>query len=231
VCGTTSITNQFGVALAGAGNGLPETDFLRNFRVLFQNGGGGGSNSGGKSSNISFASGLLIPVTGFAPNQSTALPAQPQDKAYTSTNNLRLDIPSLGLNMPIVGVALKDNGWDVTWLGNSAGYLEGSAYPTLSGNSILTGHVTDANGKPGPFSNIKDLQVGDKVNVHNGGLIYVYQVRQSGLILPSNIKTLFKHENYEWLTLVTCETYNDKLGKFVYRRMVKAVLISVIPDK
>jgi LPXTG-site transpeptidase (sortase) family protein len=133
--------------------------------------------------------------------------------------------------MPIVGVKLQANGWDITWLGNNAGYLEGSAYPTLSGNSILTGHVTDANGKPGPFSSIKDLQVGDKVNIHNNGLIYVYQVRQSGLIFPDNIKTLFKHEDYEWLTLVTCETYNEKLNKFVYRRMVKAVLISVIPQK
>jgi LPXTG-site transpeptidase (sortase) family protein len=170
-------------------------------------------------------------MTGFAPDQITKLPTQPKDKAYTSANDLQLDIPNLSLNIPIVGVDLKDNSWDVTWLGNRAGYLDGSAYPTLSGNSILTGHVTDANGNPGPFAAIKDLKVGDKVNIHGGGLIYVYEVRQSGLIFPSNIKTLFKHEDYEWLTLVTCETYNEKLDKFIYRRMVKAVLISVIPEK
>ena len=228
VCGTTSITNQFGVALAG--NGQPDTDFIRNFRVSFPNGGGGNSGGNGGTA-LSFTSRLLVPVTGFAPDQITKLPAQPQDKAYTSTNDLRLDIPSLSLNMPIVGVKLQDNGWDITWLGNNAGYLEGSAYPTLSGNSILTGHVTDANGNPGPFSNIKDLKVGDKINIHNNGLIHVYEVRQSALISPDNIKTLFKHEDYEWLTLVTCETYNDKLDKFIYRRMVRAVLISVIPEK
>jgi LPXTG-site transpeptidase (sortase) family protein len=228
VCGTTSITNQFGVALAG--NGLPDTDFIRNFQVSFPNGGGGG-NAGGGVAAVSFAGGLLVPVTGFAPDQVTKLPAQPKDKAYTYTNDLRLDIPSLSLNMPIVGVDLKENGWDVTWLGNSAGYLEGSAYPTLSGNSILTGHVTDVNGNPGPFASLKDLRVGDKVNIHNSGSIYVYEVRQSELIFPGNLKTLFKHEDYEWLTLVTCETYNEKLDKFIYRRMVKAVLVSVIPEK
>ena len=78
---------------------------------------------------------------------------------------------------------------------------------------------------------ICDLQIGDKVYIHNNGLIYVYEVRQSKLILPDSIKTLFKHEDYEWLTLVTCETYNAKLDRFIYRRMVRAVLISVIPEK
>jgi LPXTG-site transpeptidase (sortase) family protein len=133
--------------------------------------------------------------------------------------------------MPIVGIRLEKGSWDVSWLGNNAGYLEGSAYPTHSGNSILTGHVTDANGKPGPFASVKELSAGDKVYIHNGSFIYVYEVRQNYLIAPGNIKTLFKHEDYEWLTLVTCETYNEKLEKFVHRRMVRAVLISVIPEK
>ena len=228
VCGTTSITNQFGIALAG--NGDPETDFIRNFQVLFPE--GGGDNSRGDRGNAkSVTNGLLIPITGFTPGRITELPAQPKDTSYLSTDNLQLDIPSLGLNMPIVGVKLKDDGWDVSWLGNNAGYLEGSAYPTHSGNSILTGHVTDANGKPGPFASIKDLATGDKVYIHSNGLTYVYEVRQSRLVLPGSIKTLFQHEDYEWLTLVTCEKYNTKLDKFTYRRMVRAVLISVIPEK
>jgi len=51
------------------------------------------------------------------------------------------------------------------------------------------------------------------------------------LIYPASITSLLKHRDYDWITLVTCETYNDTLGKFLYRRMVRAVLISVIPDK
>jgi LPXTG-site transpeptidase (sortase) family protein len=224
VCGTTSIVNLFGVALAG--NGDPETDFIRNFQVLFPSGGGG---NGGNARSV--AIGSTIPATGFAPGKSTKLPAQPADMAYSPIHDLRLNIPSLSLNMPIVGVMLKDGGWDVSWLGNNAGYLEGSAYPALTGNSILTGHVTDVNGNPGPFAAINELSVGDKVYIHTNGLIYVYEVRQSKLVSPGSIKALFQHEDYEWLTLVTCESYNTNLDKFMYRRMVRAVLISVIPEK
>jgi LPXTG-site transpeptidase (sortase) family protein len=226
VCGTTSIANLFGVTLAGNGN--PETDFIRNFRVLFPNGGGGNNRSNATSVETT---GVLIPATGFAPGKTTILPPQPADNSHSSISDLRLGVPSLSLDMPIVGVMLKDGSWDVSWLGNNAGYLEGSAYPTLSGNSILTGHVTDVNGSPGPFASIRKLSVGDKVHIHSNGLIYVYEVRQNNLITPGNIKTLFQHEDYDWLTLVTCESYNVKLDKFVYRRMVRAVLISVITEK
>ncbi|NOH04124.1 MAG: hypothetical protein HND47_20205 [Chloroflexi bacterium] len=91
---------------------------------------------------------MIIPVTGFAPDRVTRLPAQ--TSAYKASG-LSIEIPSLGVNLPIVGVEFNGTTWNVTWLGKNAGYLAGSAYPTWNGNSILTGHVTDANGKPGPL--------------------------------------------------------------------------------
>ena len=234
VCGTTSITNLFGVALAG--NGAPESDFVRNFSVSLPIAGvvdndDDEENGSRSATSITNASGLLIPVTGFAPGKRTMLPAQPENAAYFSTNGLRLDIPVIGVNLPINGIRMNKTGWDVTWLGNSAGYLEGSAYPTLPGNTILTGHVTDSNGNPGPFAAVKDLQVGDKIRIQLDGLTYTYEVRQSQLISPKNISALFKHEDYQWLTLVTCENYNERLETFLYRRMVRAVLISVTQDE
>jgi LPXTG-site transpeptidase (sortase) family protein len=59
----------------------------------------------------------------------------------------------------------------------------------------------------------------------------VYEVRESSLISPRSIKTLFKSEEDAWLTLVTCENFNEKTNKFTHRRMIRAVLISVIPEK
>ena len=73
------------------------------------------------------------------------------DKAYTD-QNMWLEIPSLGVKQPIVGVPGPK--WDVTWLGSNIGYLQGTAFPTWNGNSVLTGHATNANGKPGPMSAI-----------------------------------------------------------------------------
>ncbi|MBL8050733.1 MAG: sortase, partial [Anaerolineales bacterium] len=232
VCGTTSIVDATNPLLTLAGNGVtPGTDFTRNFRIVAPAIGGGGGGGGSSSTTTTpTLTGLLIPVTGFTPSQITDLPAQPVDKEYAKSE-LTLKIPSLGMNLPIVGIKLDKNGWDVTWLGNNAGYLEGSAYPTWNGNSILTSHVTDPNGKPGPFAYINELAQGDKVYIHNNGFVYVYEVRQSQLILPTNINTLFKHEDDAWLTLVTCENFNEKTNKFTQRRIVRAVLISIIPEK
>jgi LPXTG-site transpeptidase (sortase) family protein len=126
---------------------------------------------------------------------------------------------------------LNKDKWDLTWLQNSVGYLEGSAYPTYSGNTVFTAHVTDANNNLGPFSDIKGMQLGDRILLHAYGQVYIYQVQENKKILPSNISTVFKHEDYNWVTLVTCENYNAKTGLYTYRRMVRAILISVVPEK
>ena len=142
---------------------------------------------------------------------------------------MRLEIPTLGINFPIVGVSLARNKWNLTWLRDSVGYLEGSAYPTFSGNTVLTAHVIDANNNLGPFSDIKGMQYGDKIYIHAYGKIYIYQVQENRKLAPTNIATVFRHEEYNWVTLVTCEDYDAGTGLYKYRRMVRAVLISVVP--
>jgi len=231
VCGTTSIADATNINLELAGDGVnPGTDFLRNFRIKTRVTGGGGGNNNNAAQRLN-TSGLLVPITGFAPEQVTQLPTQPADKAYKSLGELRIEIPTLGINFPIVGAAINKNGWDLTWLRNSVAYLEGSAYPTLEGNTVLTAHVTDANNNLGPFSDIKGMQLSQKIYIHINGQVYVYQVQENRKLLPTSISTVFKHEDYDWITLVTCEDYNAKTGLYQYRRMVRAILISVIPEK
>jgi LPXTG-site transpeptidase (sortase) family protein len=237
VCGTTSIVDIVDNALELAGDGFNAgTDFPRNFSVAIRNNGNGDNGNGnGKNNQINNpifgTSNLLIPVTGFAPNQTTLLPAQSADKAYKPLGEMRIEIPTLGINFPIVGAAVSKNTWDLTWLKNSVAYLEGSAYPTLSGNTVLTAHVTDANNNLGPFSDIKGMHLGDKIYLHAYGQTFVYQVQENQKILPANISTVFKHEEYDWITLVTCEDYDAKTASYQHRRMVRAVLISVVPEK
>ena len=50
-------------------------------------------------------------------------------------DGMTLEIPSLGVTMPVVGVPETFDGWDVSWLGEDAGWLAGTAYPTWEGNS------------------------------------------------------------------------------------------------
>lgn len=231
VCGTTSIVDATNRGLELAGNGTtPGTDFLRNFRistiVTTKD-----NNGSGASSSTLVTSGFLIPVTGFAPDKVTVLPAQPIDKAYTSMGQMMIEIPTLGVKFPIVGASIKNKTWDLTWLKDSVAYLEGSAYPTTAGNTVLTAHVQDANKNVGPFSDIKGMTVGQNIYIHVNGQVYVYQVQENSKVTSTSITSMFKHEEDSWITLVTCEDFNAKTGLYSSRRMVRAVLISVIFEK
>ncbi len=167
-----------------------------------------------------------LPSTGFRHGSVTALPEQPAAKAYTETA-MTLEIPKLDVSMPIVGVPQTESSWDVTWLGKSAGYLAGSAFPTWAGNTVITGHVWDAWNQPGIFSELKMLKYGDQVHIQAWGQTYIYEVRESKLVTKKNVKGAFQAEEYDWLTLVTCEFYNPFTGDYLFRRAVRAVLIKV----
>ncbi|MEZ0395827.1 MAG: sortase [Anaerolineales bacterium] len=212
VCGTTSIVNANGDELYA---GL--TDYGLVFSVTSSTSGGG---SGGTS-------GGLLPATGFPMGRLTSLPLQPAEKAYTSTD-LTLEIPALGVNAPIVGVRISNGSWDVSWLGTSVGWLEGSAFPTWQGNTVLTGHVWNADNTPGVFAGIKDLRYGNRFYIHTFNQTYVYEVRENtSLRGAGRVDQVFKHEELDWVTLLTCEGYNPLTGNYLFRRMVRAVLVEI----
>jgi LPXTG-site transpeptidase (sortase) family protein len=209
VCGSTSVVDLNQIPLAG-NNQATGTDFTRNFFVA--------------------SASTLIPNTGFPQNEVTQIPQQPKDLAYTATD-IWLEIPKLNVRMLIVGVPLGKNGWDVTWLGKNAGWLDGSAFPTWSGNSVITAHVWDANNKPGPFARLKDLRYGDQIIIRAYGQVFTYAVSESLLVSPTDTASMLKHSDKPMLTLITCEDYQDKSKKYSYRRMVRAMLVSVAKEK
>ncbi|HTX79119.1 MAG TPA: sortase, partial [Longilinea sp.] len=169
----------------------------------------------------------MLPATGFAPGVQTVLPVRPSAEADIKEIGLTLDIPDLKVNVPIEGVPLTDHGWDLTWLGNEVGYLDGTAFPTWTGNSVITGHVYLANGKPGPFVDLDQLQWGDQIIVHaSWGQDYVYEVRSVREVAPDDLSIL-KHEDQSWLTLVTCQGYDQRTNSYQKRLMVRAVLVSI----
>ncbi|HET7145127.1 MAG TPA: sortase, partial [Anaerolineales bacterium] len=140
------------------------------------------------------------------------------------------EIPSLNVNIPIVGVPLVNGAWDLTWLDSQAGWLNGTAFPGWDGNSVLTGHVYLSNGKPGPFVSLGNLKWGSKIIVHALGYTYTYEVREN-LTVESNDTTILKHEDKAWLTLITCKTFNEGTNTYVSRIAVRAVLVNAHKDK
>jgi LPXTG-site transpeptidase (sortase) family protein len=203
VCGTTSITDL-------AGNPLNDgSDQTLSFIVFMK------------------SSVRTNPATGFAPGRNTLLPDQPREKAYQSLGKLWIEVPFLGLRSTITGVPLETNGWDLTWLNKQVGWLEGTAAPTWSGNTVLTAHAYTADGLPGPFAFLKNLKYGDTVIIHLGGQKYTYKVQEKTYVTANNTTWLTRHEDYSWVTLITCNQYDEKTKKYVYRTVVRAVLVKV----
>lgn len=172
----------------------------------------------------------VLPLTGFAPGVVTVLPAQPRDLTYADLGELWMEIPALKIKTTIAGVPSIASGWDLTWLANQSGWLEGTAFPTHAGNSAITAHAYLADGTPGPFAKLDQLRYGDQIIIHLGGQRYIFEVRQNKLVKPNNLSIL-KHEDYPWLTLITCKSYNESTNSYLYRTAVRAVLVKVEPDK
>ncbi|MCC6146658.1 MAG: sortase [Anaerolineaceae bacterium] len=168
-----------------------------------------------------------LPATGFAPGALTRLPPQPESLQYHRQDSLRFIIPALGINTIIVGIPEVAGDWDVTWLGANAGYLEGTAFPTRPGNTVITGHSYLSNGAAGPFSLLNTLKWGDTIEILAWGEKYIYKVREVSFVSPEDTRVLTKHEELDWLTIITCQEFNEKSIQYDRRVIVRAVLISV----
>ena len=169
-----------------------------------------------------------LPKTGFAPNVVTILSLQPAEVAYAELGSLWLEIPSLNVKAGIVGVPQSENTWDVKWLGQDAGWLNGTAFPTWKGNSVITAHVTDSNGMPGPFASLKDLKYGERIIVHLYDGQYIFEIRNKRLVRPETTDFAFEHlEDHSYLTLITCQGYDSSTGSYRLRSVIRAVLVAV----
>lgn len=157
----------------------------------------------------------------------TLLPFRRWNPGYNTQTDMFLEIPQLHVKVPIVGVPGSETGWDVSWLGDRAGYLEGSAFPTLPGNSIIGGHVYLSNGLAGPFLHLEELKWGDLFTVHAFGQDYIYEVREERIIAPDNTAALMMHETHPWITLFTCKEYDSKRDIYLARIIVRAVLVEI----
>ena len=167
-----------------------------------------------------------LPDTGFAPGVITARPAKPAGVSFKQMDEMVLSIPKIQLSSPIIGVPDQGEGWDLTWLENQVGYLAGTAFPTWAGNTVLSGHAYLANGQPGPFAALGALQWGDVIQIDSWGQRYVYEIREVKTVDPSD-QSAFKHEDLDWVTLITCKDFDEAANQYRSRLVVRAVLVRV----
>lgn len=165
-----------------------------------------------------------IPTTGFPPGVLTEV-GTPRT-AYDRESSILLEIPKLRLKLGVVGVPQVDGTWSLDWLGGAAGWLEGTAFPGLDGNSVITSHVVSRFGSPGPFARLHGLTTGDYIFLSAFSRRYVYEVRSVANLSAADT-SIFNHETTPALTLVTCSRYNEETRTYDARLVVRAALIQV----
>ena len=109
-----------------------------------------------------------------------------------------VEIPRINQDLPIYAGTSEDI------LQKGVGHLEGTSLP-VGGNSthsVLTAH----SGLPEAtlFTNLRELEIGDKFYVHNIEGVMAYQVDQIKVVEPSNFNDLLVSPGHDYVTLLTC---------------------------
>ncbi len=169
--------------------------------------------------------GIQLPETGFSINQYFQ-PSKPMELSYVSLG-MELQLPLLDVTMQLVWVPLTDNRWEVKWLEDRGGVLEGSAVPG-EGVSMIAAHNHLTNQRIGPFLFIGNLKENDRIFIRKStGELIEFVVRYNALYKPNEFaEVTAKASEYDKaLVLITCEneSYN---GSYLDRRVIFAELQS-----
>ena len=92
---------------------------------------------------------------------------------------------------------------------------------------MLTAHVYNAFGQPGPFVSLNKMWWNDQIIIHAWGAQYVYAVRGVTQVNPDALSSVIQHKDLPWVTLVTCRGYDPSSNSYTYRVVVMAVLVDV----
>jgi LPXTG-site transpeptidase (sortase) family protein len=140
---------------------------------------------------------------------------------------VRITAPSIGVDAPIVIGGLDAAGvMDAPPDPVSVVWYDFSAHPGSRGNVVLAGHVDYHNYGPAVFWKLRDLHVGDRVQVSlQDGSSYTYQV-QSLVYYDADsapIQDIVGGTQSETLTMITCGgEFNRKVAEYNKRLVVRA---------
>lgn len=130
---------------------------------------------------------------------------------------LRLEMPRLSTAMEVREIFVVDGEWEVAEY--AAGYHNGTALPGTIGNSVFSGH---AGLRGAVFKDIGLLQPGDEVVIDTARWRYVYRVRSSQNVWPTQVEVMNPTPT-PTLTLITCTNWDTQ------RLVVVADLVDARP--
>lgn len=141
---------------------------------------------------------------------------------------LRLVIPKLGVDAPIIAVGLtREGGMDVPQQAHEVGWYQHSERPGHRGNAVLAGHL-DWYGVSGVFRRLAQMEGDDRlVIISSDGQERLYTVEWQREFLASNaiavVGEVFEPLERAVLTLITCGgRWNALTQRYDSRVVVRA---------
>jgi sortase A len=139
-------------------------------------------------------------------------------QAYKNALAMKLETPIAVLSIPKIGIEVPVfDGTDGVTLNRGAGRIEGTAGPGEVGNIGIAAH------RDGFFRRLKDIHVGDRVELSASGARFVYAVEEIVIVPPTDVSVL-RPRPQPSLTLVTCYPFYF-VGDAPQRYIVHASLV------
>lgn len=143
-----------------------------------------------------------------------------QENAYP----VKITIKSIGITAPIESVGVLEGAMAVPTFGHNVGWYSFGTRPGDVGSAVLAGHVNWMNGEDAVFTNLKDIKVGDVINVTNNyGKIDNFIVREikSYPVWTDTTEIFSSSDGLSHLNLITCNgDWNDWLNTHDSRLVV-----------
>ncbi len=126
---------------------------------------------------------------------------------------VRIVIPAAKIDAPIIPVGVTPKGnLDTPPNFVQAGWYKNGVAPGQIGSAIIDGHVDNGASIPGPFKQLKKVNIGDTIDVKNaGGQILHFVVSRIDAYKTDNFpsKQIFNDYSGALLKIITCH------GKFI----------------
>jgi len=141
---------------------------------------------------------------------SEEVPIIPTPVEQAQTYPIRLEIPAIGVNAPIVPVGILPNGDLQTpavhpWV--DAGWFASGPVPGEPGSAVIDGHLDRPGGYPATFWFLRNIQVGDEVMVISAqGTTERFRVTRIAFYPPqaAPLQEIFGNNGGTYLNLITC---------------------------
>lgn len=140
---------------------------------------------------------------------------------------LRLVVPRLEIDGPIVAVGLTEDGaMDVPQRAGDVGWYQLGPRPGSRGNAVLAGHV-DWRGEVGIFGRLRELRPGDSVIIRGAdgeSRAYATQWLEEYPVESAPIQRVFESMEEAALTLITCGgRWNPLARRYDTRVVARAI--------